>query len=151
MDTMPAAGIEGLVLKDLRDPYPTRPGIRLWHKLKARAELDLVVVGVSGDRRAPSELLLARPEQEGLRPVGVTTTLSRALSREAGRLLRVVPGPAPRRAGWPGRPSTAPVTGVEPIVAEVIADVAQDDGVHRHGVRLLRLRPDLTVDDLEVE
>jgi len=100
MDTMPAAGIEGLVLKDLRDPYPTRPGIRLWHKLKARAGLDLVVVGVAGDPRAPSALLLARPEQEGLRPVGVTTTLSRALSREAGRLLRVVPGP-PRvaRAG----------------------------------------------------
>lgn len=37
------------------------------------------------------------------------------------------------------------------MVAEVIADVAQDDGVLRHGVRLLRLRPDLTVDDLEVE
>lgn len=151
MDTMPAVGIEGLVLKDLRDPYPTRPGIRLWHKLKARAELDLVVVGVVGDPLAPTALLLARPKQEGLRPVGVTTTLPRALSREVGSLLRVAPGAAPRRAGWHGRPpTTAPVTGVEPIVVEVSADVAQDDGVLRHGARLLRTRPDLTVDDLEV-
>lgn len=105
MDTMPAAGIEGLVLKDLRDPYPTRPGIRLWHKLKARAALDLVVVGVVGDPRAPSALLLARPEQEGLRPVGVTTTLSRALSREARPAAARSPRAGPASRGL-ARPTT---------------------------------------------
>ena len=151
METMIAAGVEGVVIKDRRGSYPIRPGMRVRHKLKARAYLDLVVVGVVGDPAGPTALLLARPSATGMRPAGVTTALARTLARQIGRQLQLDPGAAPRRVGWPGNTSAALLTGVEPMVAEVGADAAVDDGVLRHGARLLRLRPDLAVEDLEGE
>ena len=37
---------------------------------------------------------------------------------------------------------------VKPLIVEVSADVATDEGILRHPARLLRARPDLTVNDL---
>jgi hypothetical protein len=37
---------------------------------------------------------------------------------------------------------------VDPLVVEVSADVAISAGVLRHAARLLRARPDLTVEDV---
>ena len=148
LDTLSAGGIEGVVVKDRLVRYPARTGQRVWHKLKVRDSLDLVVVGTLGDPRAPSALLLARPTAQGLRPAGVTTVLARALARDFGRHLTVDPASAPRRAGWPGRTEpSSPVTGVLPVVVEVSADVAVDGGVLHHAARIVPLRPDLTVED----
>jgi hypothetical protein len=86
----------------------------------------------------------------GLRPIGTTTVLPRATARVLGRHLVIDPHAQPQRVIWPGREiSDAPMTGIEPVVVEVSADVAIDNGVLRHGARLQRLRPDVSVDDLE--
>jgi ATP-dependent DNA ligase len=149
LDTLPKAGIEGVMIKDRAGVYPQRAGQRVWHKFKLRDTLDLAVVGVVGDLAAPTALLLARPSIDGLTPAGVTTTLPRPVAREIAADLTPDPASAPHRVGWPGRePSTLPVHGVVPIVAEISADRAVDSGILRHPARLIRLRPDLSVDDL---
>jgi ATP-dependent DNA ligase len=149
LDTLPAAGIQGVMIKDRAGMYPQRAAQRLWHKFKLRDTLDLAVVGVVGDLAAPTALLLARPSIDGLTPAGVTTTLPRSVAREIALELTSDPASAPHRFGWPGRePSTLPLQGVVPIVAEISADRAVDNGILRHPARLIRLRPDLSVDDL---
>jgi ATP-dependent DNA ligase len=149
LDTLPDAGIEGVMIKDRASVYPLRAGQRVWHKFKLRDTLDLAVVGVVGDLAAPTALLLARPSIDGLTPAGVTTTLPRSVAREIAPELTADPASAPHPFGWPGRePSTLPVHGVVPIVAEISSDRAVDSGILRHPARLTRLRPDLSVDDL---
>lgn len=50
---------------------------------------------------------------------------------------------------WGGRDSKKPLTKVEPTtVVEVTADAATQAGQIRHGMRFVRLRPDLTPDDV---
>jgi hypothetical protein len=84
--------------------------------------------------------------------MGTTTALPRATARDVGRQLVVDPQARPHRVSWPGREvSEARLTGVEPVVVEVSADVAIDSGVLRHAARLVRLRPDLSVADLAWE
>jgi ATP-dependent DNA ligase len=148
LDTLPDAGIEGVMIKDRASVYPQRARQRVWHKFKLRDTLDLAVVGVVGDLAAPTALLLARPSIDGLTPAGVTTTLPRPVAREIAPELTPDPTSVPHRVGWPGRePSTLPVHGVVPMVAEISADRAVDHGILRHPARLIRLRPDLSVDD----
>jgi ATP-dependent DNA ligase len=149
VDTLPDTGIEGVMIKDRASVYPQRAGQRVWHKFKLRDTLDLAVVGVVGDLGAPTALLLARPSTDGLTPAGVTTTLPRSVAREIAADLTLDPASTPRRVGWPGRePSTLPVHGVVPLVAQISADRAVDNGILRHPARLIRLRPDLSVDEL---
>lgn len=144
--TLTAGGIEGLVIKSSGSVYPTVPGQRPWWKVKARSAVDLVVVGVIGDLAAPSALVLARPG--GVRSVAVTTVLSRLVARRLWPLLTTTGETWQRTMVW-GTSDTVTVQAVEPVVAEVSADVAVDDGgVFRHPVRLLRVRPDLTPQDL---
>ena len=149
LDTLPDAGFEGVIIKDRASVYPQRAGQRVWHKFKLRDTLDLAVVGVVGDLAAPTALLLARPSIDGLIPAGITTTLPRPVAREIAPDLTLDPTSVPHRVGWPGRePSTLPTHGVVPIVAEISADRDVDNGILRHPARLIRLRPDLSVDDL---
>lgn len=49
LETLGAAGVEGVVVKDRAAPYPARAGVRCWYKVKIRTSLDLVAVGVVGD------------------------------------------------------------------------------------------------------
>ena len=118
-------------------------------KVKARSVVDLVVIGVIGELAAPSALVLARPG--GARSVAVTTVLSRLVARRLWPLLTATGETWQRTVVW-GTSETVTVQAVEPLVAEVSADVAVDDGpeggVFRHPVRLLRVRPDLTPEDL---
>jgi ATP-dependent DNA ligase len=149
LETLGAVGVEGVVVKDRAGAYPERPGVRCWYKVKIRDSLDVVAVGAVGDPAAPIALLLARPAPHGLQPFGTTTVLPRARAREVGRHLVVDPHARPQHVGWPGRDVIeAPLTGIEPVVVEVSADVAIDNGVLRHAARLVRLRPDLSPDDL---
>lgn len=90
--------------------------------------------------------------------VGRSTALSAAASRNLGRYLRPPAGTHP----WPEEiPPTfldrfskdrKPVrlTLVEPIVVEVSADVAWSGRAFRHPLRVLRVRPELDPNEVQV-
>lgn len=137
------------MVKPRTSRYPTEAGQRPWWKVKARSSVDLVVVGVIGDLAAPSALVLARPG--GVRAVAVTTVLTRAVARQLRPLLTGTGETWQRNVVW-GTSDTVTVQVVQPLPAEVSADVAVDvrstEEVFRHPVRLLRIRPDLTPQDM---
>ncbi|CAL9676507.1 DNA ligase C [Streptomyces sp. enrichment culture] len=142
-------GVEGVVVKSGTGTY--RPGQRgSWLKVRAHDTAEGIIAGVTGNPRAPHGLLLGRYDASGrLRFVGRTTPLSAAARRELGAVLT----PAGPEHPWTGvRISAGWDTGedlrystVQPnVVAEVRADTAVDRGRHRHPVRYLRMRPDLS-------
>lgn len=102
LQTLATAGIEGLVIKDAGGLYPTSPGRRVWHKLKARATVELVCTAVVGDPRRPTLLMLSSPTAGGdSRPVGATARLTRAAATAVGRLLTPTGGTETRYGGGP--------------------------------------------------
>lgn len=148
------AGVEGLVIKGGAQAY--RPGERDWLKVKHRDTLDVVVAAVTGSIEQPRELILGSVANAELRIVGRTAPLRAPVARSVGALLR----PPAGRHPWPevvssgtidrfnGRRGDVSLVLVEPIVAEVSADVARTGESFRHAVRFLRLRPDLEVPDI---
>ena len=108
-----------------------------------------------GTLTAPTAIVAGLYQQDGtLRMVGRSTSLTRAQSHAVAAVLTAATGDHP----WPdtmaatrfgsGRDRVA-LTTVEPaVVVEVAADNAQDHGVWRHSIRVIRIRADLTVDDL---
>ena len=147
-------GIEGLVIKSLTSRY--QPGRRTWLKYRAYASTEVLVGGVIGRIAAPERLILAQPAPDGrLLVAGSTTPLSPAQRLEIAGYLH----PATRGHPWPpdvssrtgnwNTPSPQPVTRVEPaLVVEVETDSTYQNGKFRHVTRLLRLRPDLSAQDL---
>ncbi|GAA0934153.1 ATP-dependent DNA ligase [Pseudonocardia zijingensis] len=150
-----AAGIEGVVVKDVRRGY--RPSRTSWEKVRTRATVDAVVGGVLGPLDEPHALVLGRPDGGGrLRVAGRTRPLPQAARVELGALL------APPRGGhpWPARisssrfgqlpPEPVAYTQVEPLlVVEVDADVCWEQGRWRHPTVYRRLRVDLVAGDLD--
>ncbi|MHA3838275.1 ATP-dependent DNA ligase [Terrabacter sp. AAH1] len=144
--TLTAGGIEGLIIKDAGGTYPTRPQARVWWKVKAKRTLDMLAIGFTGDRAAPTALVLAFAgdvDDDG-QPVtaGSTTSLSRAVGRSVAPLLQPTGETFDRTFAW-GTSEPSRVTVVAPFVVEVEADASAAAGVIRHAVRLHRLRPDL--------
>ncbi|WAH99733.1 ATP-dependent DNA ligase [Arthrobacter sp. MMS18-M83] len=152
---LPSTGMEGLILKRSEQAYE---GSRIWLKVKHRQVLDIVCAGVTGPRNRPSTLVAGLPMNGRLWVVGRSTVLSAAASRNLGRYLR----PPVRNHPWPEEiPASLldrfskdrdPVrlTLVEPIVVEVSADVAWSGRAFRHPLRVLRVRPELDPDDVQV-
>ncbi|MGW0188190.1 ATP-dependent DNA ligase [Streptomyces sp. NPDC003362] len=147
-----AVGIEGVVVKGQHQPY--LPGRRAWVKVRARVTAEAVVGGVTGSPGSPSTLLLGRYDDAGhLRMVARTTPLRTADRREIAQHL--VPGEPShpwygRRfsAGWGAR-GDLEVHLVRPdLVVEFEADTSVDGGRYRHSVRMIRLRDDLTTDQV---
>lgn len=146
--TLAAGGIEGVVIKDATQPYPTRAGQRIWHKLKTRHSLDMLAIGVVGAPSAPTSLVLAMPTLEAEpRAAGATTVLTRASARAIAPLLELTGQTWARHSSW-GTTETVEVQQIRPLVVEVSADAAIEAGVLRHGARLLRARPDLQPGDV---
>lgn len=146
-----AAGIEGVVVKGLAQPY--WPGRRGWIKVRARETADGVVGGITGSVRAPATLLIGRYSSAGrLWLVARTAPLPAAARRDVGALLRPGALDHPWRgvrfsAGW-GR-GDLDFTPVAPaLVVEFIADTSVDAGRWRHPVRYARVRTDLRVDEV---
>lgn len=146
-DLVPA-GVEGLVVKGGSLPY--RPGQRDMVKVKHRETVDVVIAAVIGQIAAPEAAVVGLVHDGRLRIAGRTSPLRREQSRTLGGLLRAPAGEHP----WPEEASLGrfnrgrgPVrlTRVEPIVAEVSADTARVDGVFRHLVRFVKVRPELAV------
>jgi ATP-dependent DNA ligase len=150
-----ASGIEGVVAKRADQPY--RPGVRGWHKLRARLTAEAVIAGVIGPPTAPRVLLLGRPDRDGrLQVAGRSTDLGAAAAAALGTVLRPHPGPGHPwppllpRSSWGRRPAEPlAYTRVQPdLVVELVVDPAVDGPRWRHAATYLRLRPDLTLTDL---
>lgn len=149
MRDLPAAGIEGLVIKGAGQAY--RGGERQWLKVRHRNPVDVVCAAVLGSLRRPAVLVLGLPVDGKLRVVGRTVNLKRETALLAGRILQPAGGDHP----WPEEISPRildrftenkdPVrlVRVEPLVVEVSADTAFENGAFRHPLRFGRLRPDL--------
>lgn len=151
-----AQGIEGLVVKAAGDTY--KEGRGGWWKVKHRTTTEAIIGGVTGTLEQPQDLLLGRYTTAGtLRVVARTTPLNpRARTALTGALSRAGkdhPWPEPLPAGWAGGLLTTrdPIhyTRVTPnTVAEISVDAAVEHGRWRHAARFVRLRPELTPDDV---
>jgi ATP-dependent DNA ligase len=149
-----AAGIEGVVVKDVRRGY--RPDRTAWEKVRTYTTADAVVGGVLGPLEAPQALLLGRPESDGrLRVAGRTGPLPLTARRELGNLLVPPRGTHP----WPQQipssrfgqlpPEPVKYTQANPeLVVEVDADVCWEQGRWRHATTYLRPRLDLRPGDI---
>ncbi|MFJ7153484.1 ATP-dependent DNA ligase [Streptomyces sp. NPDC101118] len=81
-ETLPASGIEGLVIKRLDQPYPA--GRRAWRKLRHTDTTDAAAVGWTGTAHRPSALVLVLPDDDT--PV-VSSPLTGALRTAAAEAL----------------------------------------------------------------
>jgi ATP-dependent DNA ligase len=155
-----AAGVEGVVAKRLDGRY--EPGRRGWRKIRARSTTEAIIGGVTGSITDPQTLLLGRlTPTGGLRYTGRTHPLSARQRRELVPRLAPAPHrtggvdhpwPRPLPARWSGhfdRPEPLPYIQVEPsLVAEIDVDTAYEHHRWRHGVRHVRIRPDLSIYDV---
>ncbi|MFE7076937.1 hypothetical protein ACFU96_43295 [Streptomyces sp. NPDC057620] len=114
-----------------------------------------MIGAVTGPPDSPDTLLLGRYDQAGtLRLVARTTPLTTTTRRELGQRVVAADAGHPwhgRRfsAGW-GTSGELEYRTVKPdLVAEFVADTAIDAGRHRHPVRFLRVREDLTVEQVQ--
>jgi len=148
------AGVEGLVAKGAATRY--RPGERgSWVKVKHRSQVDGIVGAVIGPVRRPEAIVVGRFTAEGMfTMVGRSTALTDRLANELAAALTEVPEsdhpwPVEIGGGHFGGGKVA-ITHVDPVVVvEVAADTALQSGRHRHALRLLRIRTDLTPADVE--
>lgn len=153
-EDLPPTGIEGLVIKDLNQPYT--PGARSWLKLKHRETLDIICGAVIGPISQPGEVVAGLILDGKLRIVGRSTPLKAKDSRELARWLHPPVGEHP----WPtnvkgtaldrfnGDKEPVALTLVDPMVVEVSADTAWSGSSFRHPLRLLRVRPELSPADV---
>lgn len=142
-------GIEGLVAKGQATRY--RGGVREWLKYRERDSVELVVGAVGGSLDSPTHLLLGAPGPDRVRFAGTTTELT---SRQRGEIVPLLE-PADVAHGWlPDGNATsrrapsvrrAIVPVVESLVVEVTTDSTTQDGRWRHPMRLVRVRPDLSL------
>lgn len=149
--------IEGLVLKPAAAAYrPGRRGGRAgWRKWRVRDSREAVVGAVTGTPHRPGTALLGRWDADGrLRYLGRTAPLTAGQARDlAAELTPASPGHP-----WEGRRFSASwgsqdpliVALVEPgVVGEVSVDASRvAGGGWRHSARWIRLRPDLSPEDL---
>jgi ATP-dependent DNA ligase len=140
---------EGVMAKRLDGPYAE--GKRAMVKVKRARTADCVVGGFRYASGAPlvGSLLLGLYNDEGrLDHVGFTSGFAgvdRAALTRRLEAIRGGPGFTGAAPGGPSRWSTAHSTAWEPVRPELVAEVAFDHvsgGHFRHGVRLVRLRPD---------
>ncbi len=93
-ETLPASGIEGLVVKRLDQAYPA--GRRGWQKLRHTDVRDAAVVGYTGTPRRPLALVLVLPVGDET-PL-VSSPLTAALRAEVASELASREAPAPPTA-----------------------------------------------------
>lgn len=152
-ESMAAAGIEGIVAKAAADPY--FEGQRQWVKVKRRDTIDVIAAAVIGPITRPEAVVVGLPIDGELRIVGRSHALTIRQAQHLASQLQSPRGPHP----WPStvgpgafdrfnnsRRDPVELTLIEPIVAEVSADLARTGHTFRHGVKFLRLRPELHPD-----
>ncbi|MFD9356851.1 ATP-dependent DNA ligase [Streptomyces sp. NPDC060031] len=140
-ETLPASGIEGLVVKRLDQAYPA--GRRAWQKLRHTNVRDAAVVGYTGTPRRPLALVLVLPVGDET-PL-VSSPLTAALRTEVAA---AVAGRAAPRSGAAGV-SVATVTAIgvgevpfHPLDPPLTAEVRHASARHPPP-EVLRLRTEL--------
>ncbi|MFE9844449.1 ATP-dependent DNA ligase [Streptomyces goshikiensis] len=143
-ETLPASGIEGLVVKRLDQPYPA--GRRGWRKLRHTNVRDAAVVGYTGSPRRPVALVLVLPVGDET-PL-VSSPLTPALRAEVAAAVAQASGPAPGGEGASGA-AGATVTAIglgevpfRPLDPPLTAEVRHASARHPPP-EVLRLRTDL--------
>jgi ATP-dependent DNA ligase len=149
-------GVEGLVIKGLSSRY--LPGRRGWLKLRTTQTAEAIVGAVAGPLTAPERLILGRYDTDGqLVVVGGTGPLKPGQQHDVAALLEPMGQrhpwpediPLGRAGGW-NRERRHPLIRVNPsLVVEAEADNAYADQHWRHIVRLVRVRPDLTPEEVD--
>lgn len=139
-ETLPASGIEGLVVKRLDQSYPA--GRRGWQKLRHTDVRDAAVVGYTGTPRRPLALVLVLPvgDQTPL----VSSPLTAALRAEVAEAV------ASRAATAPVATATAIGVGevpYRPLDPPLTAEVRHTSARHPPP-EVLRLRTDLDPTDV---
>lgn len=153
-----SAGVDGLIIKPLEDPY--QPGIRAQWKLKHRRSADVVVggwrskVGRDGSDVVGS-LLLGLYDSDGvLHYIGGTAAFTDVARRDLVTALADSQLPAGAAHPWldsgqarvPGGASRwGAASPWRPLVPELVAEVGYDqiqDGRFRHPASFIRWRPD---------
>lgn len=140
--------IEGVVAKDLSDPY--REGERAMIKVKRRRTADCVVGGFryARDTGLVGSLLLGLYNAEGrLDHVGFTSGLAARDKPDLTRRLEALRGEGftGKAPGGPSRWSTGRSAEWVPLRPDLVVEVSYDHvagGRFRHGVGLVRFRPD---------
>ncbi|MGW2437786.1 ATP-dependent DNA ligase [Streptomyces goshikiensis] len=136
-ETLPASGIEGLVVKRLDQPYPA--GRRGWRKLRHTNVRDAAVVGYTGSPRRPVALVLVLPVGDET-PL-VSSPLTPALRAEVAAAVASGPG----AVGAAGATVTAIGLGevpFRPLDPPLTAEVRHASARHPPP-EVLRLRTDL--------
>ncbi|MFJ6794390.1 ATP-dependent DNA ligase [Streptomyces sp. NPDC091268] len=109
-ETLPASGIEGLVVKRLDQAYPA--GRRAWQKLRHTDVRDAAVVGYTGTPRRPLALVLVLPVGDET-PL-VSSPLTAALRAEVAAAV-AARGPGEAEGGGAGAGATDPAGTVTAI------------------------------------
>lgn len=144
-----AGRTDGIVAKRRNDPYLS--GGRAMVKVKRLRSADCVVGGfryLAGRRQVGSLLLGLYDERGKLNHVGFTSTISNAERPSLTQRLeslREPPGFTGKAPGGPSRWSTERSGAWEPLRPELVVEVRFDHVTgerFRHGVKLLRWRPD---------
>jgi ATP-dependent DNA ligase len=155
LDTLDAAGFDGVIAKRLESPY--RPGSReAVVKVKGMKTADCVVVGLrfAEGRERIATLLLGLYDEDGeLRYVGSAAVAPKKHAEIAAKLLPLLEDAPDRRFSEPNRWGTGELeeAAVRPeLVVEARYDKWQGHRF-RHGMRLLRFRPDKDSDQCTVE
>ncbi|MBT2519045.1 ATP-dependent DNA ligase [Streptomyces sp. ISL-90] len=154
LESMPAVGVEGIIVKAAASRY--EGGKREWLKVKHRSTRDVIAGAVIGPRSRPEAVVVGLPIEGELHIVGRTTPLRPHVARSLAAFLHPPAGEHP----WPEVVSPGAIdrfnagrdpvqlTLVEPFVVEVSADVALSGRSFRHAVRLIRARPELDIEDV---
>ncbi|MFD9574906.1 ATP-dependent DNA ligase [Streptomyces sp. NPDC059982] len=154
-DWTDVTGVEGLVVKAMNQRY--RPGVRdrAWTKIRRRNTTEAIIGAITGTLNRPQLLILGRHDPTGhLRPIGRTVPLRPDTARELAEHLT----PASSGHPWTGAKFSSAwgtrdlldTTLVQPdLVAEISTDTSIDHGgVYRHPTRYVRLRPDMSSEDV---
>ncbi|GHB48211.1 DNA ligase [Streptomyces cirratus] len=139
-ETLPASGIEGLVVKRLDQSYPA--GRRAWQKLRHTDVRDAAVIGYTGTPRRPAALVLVVPGDDEA-PL-VSSPLSAPLRRELSETLAGRTGDAP--AGAAPSPTVTAVglgeVAYRPLDPPLSAEI-RHTSLRHPPPEVLRLRTDL--------
>ena len=146
-----AAGVEGLVVKAAAGRYV--PGSREWQKIKNRQTREVIVGAVTGTLGRPLALIAGLYAGGELVIAGRSTALTQTQSAQLGaQLTAAAPGhPWPERisSGVFGTRQMIDIIRTQPLVVEVAADPARTGrGAYRHPLRYVRIRTDLTPEDI---
>jgi len=138
-----------------RQPRQCTTVLQPRRRVRHRDTVEVIVGGVLGPIHHPEAVIAGRYRGNDLLQVGRTVPLSAHQSADLGAVLQ----PAMKDHPWPdeigvGRWSkagaTVPLSKVAPtVVVEVAADAALQAGQWRHGLRLIRRRPDLDPADVD--